>query len=69
MTEINIKAYLGLFVRLVSGQILCKQFKLKKNTNLPTTVFLWSGLTFAIAPIVIFYKLLCQQNDVNKTYN
>ena len=33
MTEIVIKVLLGLFVWLVFGQILCKQFKLKKDTK------------------------------------
>jgi hypothetical protein len=33
MTTIIIKALLGLFIWLVLGEILCKQFKLKKNTK------------------------------------
>ena len=33
MTGIIIKTLLGLFVLLVLGQILCKQFKLKKNAK------------------------------------
>ena len=34
MTGIIIKALIGLFIWLVLGQIICKQFKLKKNTKI-----------------------------------
>jgi len=34
MTGIIIKALIGLFIWLVLGQIICKQFKLKKNIKI-----------------------------------
>lgn len=34
MTGIIVKVLIGLFIWLVLGQIICKQFKLKKNTKI-----------------------------------
>jgi hypothetical protein len=59
ITGIIIKALLGLFIWLVLGQILCKQFKLKKNTKtFVNTACKIVGIAIVIFAGIDFVKLL-----------